>query len=505
MIGYIKPIEFIELIGDDGGPAPLAPATHFVSLSETNGYAVGVNSGPGDSKQTPWLTLAYAITNAPSGSIICVNDGTYAAATFFSIADKSLEIRAENTRAVTLNATGAQVRIINFTTAAAGPSHLLTLRGLVLDGLNTTTRALLIGTSTPALGVYAQVEIFDCTIRDVTQSAIRTNVQKSTSLTVSGLVLSGAFSSPIIHVASAQEGDFSISNVSVSATATADGVSVVDIQRIAGGSGMTVLVSKVTGDVSNSVGSNLLHGVTIANVDDAKIENCDLNISGSIFSGWIYRIFCTSTGMTANRGAIRRNHGYNGNAGGYCALIGSDASSAGDGRHNDGVIAGNTFAANPASATPIHGIMLGWSTGGEAYDNTVQGCGLATIAKQNTGAHFYNNEITQASSEAFRAKGATNAVWENNTVIVSAGHEGDCVNVNIDGAVNSTGIEISGNTFVLDAAPGNIVDVETGSTALFADNTYTINVSLGSNPWRYHANVYQTLAEWKAVEPTAKP
>lgn len=487
-------------VGVGGGPIV---ADRYVSATASNGYVVGSNANDGLTPETAWLTLEHAIINTPSGGKIAINDGTYRAATFFSIAAKSLTLQAQRTRQAILEAADAQARIINFTVSAA--SHTLTLIGLKLDGRSNTQRAVAIGSATPALGIFANTVMTNCEVVNCTQRAVHTATQKSANLTINSLVVSGAYSASIINAQSIEQGDIDINGISFNATATANAISAVEVFAL--GAAVTANISGVSGSFTNTAASASMNGVLVVNVNDAVIESCDLDISGATL-GTQYRIASTSATLTANNGIIRNNSGHNGCNGGYNVLYGADFTTVGDNRHNNATINNNNLTANPDAATAIHGLMLGYGTGGTVYDNTITGAGLALLVKEQIGGEFYGNTVNECKSEAIRSKGGTGTVFRNNTINIESGFPGDCVVVdaNITPATPSTGVEITGNVFNVAAAPTNVVRVDVGSDAVFTGNTYNIATTLGADPWEYQGTAYQTLAAWKAaIEPTAQP
>jgi len=483
-----------------GLPAP----TRFVSNSAANGYAIGANSGSGDTRDAPWLTIEHAIANSVDGDVIYINDGSYPAATFYNVVDKGLTFVAQNRRAVTISATGSQTRNVNISASA---NRLVRFYGLVFSGVGSAQAAITIGSA--ALTSLLTVEAHDCRFENHSHRLILSNAHRRLNLIVRGCEAeSSAWAGlNLVQVQSHEEGSFDIRGLAINGDMTSTSTKVVvEIQSVASLS--QAYVSGVNGTVTASSTSGGLYGVRIRNVDDARIVGNALTISrtGGANSG-AYMIYCDNATLSAHRGIIEDNGGGNLCNGGYLAIIGADGATAGTGRHNDGRIARNDMLANPTAASPIHGYMIGYGSGGEVVDNVSDGAALATIAKEHTGGLFARNTIRRCNSQAIRAKGAVGTIWEDNIVEMDASFVGTPVYIdaNTDSPIVDSDVTIRNNTFNVDATPPRVVDVLTGSSAAFSGNTYNIS-GLGSDPWRYQGVAYQTLADWRAaIEPTALP
>lgn len=476
--------------------------THYVSNSASNGYALGINSGSGASKAAPWLTLEYAISNAPSGSVIQMNNGTYQAATYFNVDGKSLTIQAESKFGVILQAANTQARVIRH--ASSSSDQTLRIYGVVIDGRSNTTECVGIGTA--ASTATLTTEIKHCQLKNPAGRFIYATSQKALNLTVSNCsgfgTLSGQY---LFDIRSHESGLVEILGFvfgQVAATSTAEKAAIW-MNSVSGVS--TFRASGVSGSVT-SAATGGLHGIKVENVNGAVIERCNLEVSSSVAWAAPIRVCCTNASYNANNAIVRYNTIRNLGYGGYGILIGSDTTTVGNGRHNDAYVHDNRITGNPSATTAIHGAMIGWGSGGTIENNVIDGCGLATIAKHHTGGLFTGNVITRASSEAIRAKGANGATWDGNTITISSGNAGDGCNVNEDGATYSTGVVISNNVYNIDSAPSSIVNVLAGSDASFDSNRYSVNTTLTGTPWRYQGTGYASLAAWKAaIEPTALP
>lgn len=502
MIGWIKKIQFISDAGAGEGGVPIS-ADRYVSQSAVNGYPVGSNANDGLTPEAPWLTLDHAITNSPSGSVIAINDGTYAAATtFYSVTSKSLTLRAQRRGQVTLQAQAGQSRIINF---SSGVADTLTTDGINFHGQNNTQAAVTIGSGSVAVKLTVNLRNGD--MSGMSQRLVFSNSQKNLDLSLFNMTASGTWAGlNLVQVLAHEAGAISINGLEVNGAMTNSSTkNVVDYRSVTGVG--AVSISNLTGSVSTSSGASVFNGVSVSNIDGAVIDSCNLSLtSGAGVNGALYQIKCDSASLSANGGRIANCRGHNGLDGGYCAVYGQDASSVGNNLQNDGIISGCVLTANPEASGPIHGLMLGYGTGGEVYENQIAGAALATIAKQQVGGEFRDNTISGAVSEAIRSKGSTGTAWRFNTVNLAEGGDGVNVDANDSPATDSTDIFIEDNTFNIDATPSGVVAVATGSDAAFTGNTYNVNAALGADPWSYQGTAYQTLAAWKAaVEPTAMP
>lgn len=492
-----------SVVGAGGGYGPLPTPTHFVSNSATNDYRLGVDSGTGTTKATAWLTLEYAIANAPSGSVIQINDGTYKHATaFFAMSTKSMTFMAERKHAVTLQAADSQTRVFAFVPSASQSMRLL---GVIIDGRSNTTRGIVSGSGTAALGVVASVTVQHCKIIGCTTRLFESPQQKSVNYLLEHLEISGAGALRPFFIQNPQDGSVILSNIVGDLSLSVGSVAIVDVNRVSGGSSLSVRVEGLRGTytMTNPIGS--LYGVSLRNNDGVVVTGCDMTINGAE-NGAMVLVYSETAGLTANNAVISYNRFANNSTGaGHVIRVGTEGTGVGDGQHNNARVFGNAVSANPDATLPIHGIMLSWGEGGDVHDNVIDGAALAAIAKEQVGGVFRNNTIRNAKSESLRAKGATGTRWEGNAVYMVAGSGGVNINDNQDSGTNSTSVEVVGNTFYVEQTPAGIVDVKAASTASFADNTYEINAALGADPWKYQGTAYQTLAAWKAVEPTAHP
>lgn len=492
---------FVAGLGSGYGlPVP----THFVSQTSTNGFAVGANVGAGTTKAAPWLTIDYAIANAPAGSIVEVNDGTYQAATFYNVVGKNLTIRARQIESVVFTAAAAQTRVVNVNPTAP---MMLVLAGIVLDGLGDTTRG---ATMSSAVGISSGLTLRDCVIRGVTQGHIEGGAVEVINLSLNRVRLEGAISGRPVF-ASFKDGSCSVDGLALSGVSTSSpDRSAVELVRIVGGvAEATATVRNVSGTFTGPAGQ-VTNGVVFTNIDGGLMEGNSLSILGGAASlGSLYRCFSNSSTLTANGVIIRRNAGHNGHDGGYCVLIGSDPSTVGNNRHNAPLVEDNDITANAASSVPIHGLMLGWGSGGIVRRNRISGAGHALLAKDWTGGEFRNNSASTFSSNGIYAKGATGTLFAENELNVTIAMTQSAIRVGFDDVslVPSTGIDVEANTVNYAQANQVIVNVHNdGSDAAFASNVYNVGAALPANPWNYQGTGYATLAAWKAaVEPTAKP
>jgi len=486
------------LLMDDDGPSLPAP-TRFVSSSATNGYAAGADSGLGNSRSSPWATIEYAIANAVDGDVIWINAGTYTATTFFTIG-KSLTFVSDGRRMVTLKAASGQPRLFNYTAAT---DKSFKCYGIIMDGASDTPIFVRVGSS--ALTSALSLEFNDCEIKDFTTQYITTNSHKNVSLSILSCTMSGTMSGNIgITVPAHEAGSIIISGLSLSVTMSS--ASTKEFIKVVSVTGATqTAIKRINGSITASSGNGGLTGARCINHDNVVIENNTLSVTSSQ-AGAVFSVLCDSGSLSANNAVVQNNIVSANLGGGYGIIVGQDGPSAGDNRQNNATIYGNRVTANPLAAPPIHGVMIGYGTGGNCSVNTIDGAALATIAKQQTGGEFRGNVITNAVSESIRSKGSNGTKWIGNIVTIGTAYPGDGCNINENGSTNSTGIEITGNTFIVDAAPSEIVEVTAGSDAAFTGNQYTINAALGADAWKYQGTGYDTLAEWKAaVEPTALP
>lgn len=505
----ISVTQVYEITAEQGlNPAVAAQATHYVSNSATNGYAAGADSGAGTTKAAPWATLTFALANAPTGSVIEINDGTYQGATFYNVNDKTITIQCRRIGGVTLQAADAQTRVVNLNLAAT--SRTVVLNNLVLDGRNNTTRGISAGGAGVALGVVAGITTRNCTFKDCTTRYIDFPQQKSIALNVISCSGTGSMGGRPIFAQDAQDGSFTINGFNFATTMATTGTAGVEMNRAAGSTGVTVSISGVTGTLTASA-IGIMNGIVVRNQTAPTLQGNSLTLSGaSNTSGALYKVFSDSATLDANNAVIRGNGGAHNGEGGYCILVGTDATGAGNNMHNNALVENNNISANAIAANAIHGYMLGFGTGGTVQNNTLTGGGHALLAKDQTGATFDNNTIDGFTADGMYSKGSSNVTFSDNTVTVSVANANGTLRIGQDEAslAHSTGIVATGNIYNVNENPPKIVEVATGSDATFTANRYNINATLGTSPspWGYQGIGYNTLAAWKAaVEPTALP
>ena len=472
-------------------------ADYYVSGAASNGYVIGDNSNSGTSREEPWLTLDKAVESAPSGSVIALNDGTYTAATYYHIV-KSLEIIAENRGQAVLKQNG-QARVIHLRDTSGG-DRTLRLSGLVIDGEDQTTHTIDLGgndTDTVKLILHR------CEVKGGKTWSVYTGNQLS-DVEVWDSEFNSSYSTHRSHIEmdNVASGGLYVNGLTArGSSSAASAVSVVSISAIA--SGVSCHLARL--DIERPTDSaGLVRCVYILNIDNAVVENSYISVTSETSDAAGVVIESRSASLTANYAAVRYCEVDHNAYGGYGIIVGRDGSGDGDGNQNYASVHNNTVNGGPNQTTPIHGLMLGFGIGGEVYDNTVTGCGLATIAKAHSGGEFYNNTISEFGDQAIRAKGSSDTEWHDNTIAVSSGFLGTPVYIDAD-SVDSDSILITDNVINVNAAPTRIVFVADDNTATFSGNTYNINTSLSADSWEYQSTMYQTLAAWKAVEPDALP
>lgn len=502
----LRPVDR-ETIGG-GGQFVLPAATHYVSNSASNGYALGVDSGGGTTKAAPWLTITHALANAATGSVIEVNAGTYQGATFYNCNDKSLTVMARSPGTVIAQAADGQTRVFNLNLAAT--SRTLTLINLVIDGRNNTTRGISAGGSGVALGVVAGITTRQCTFKDCTTRYIDFPQQKSIALNVISCSGTGSMGGRPIFAQDAQDGSFVINGFNFATTMTTNGTAGIEINRAAGSTGVTVDIRGVTGTLTAS-GVSLINGIVVRNQTAPTLQGNSLTLAGSAnTSGALYKVYSDSATLNANNAVIRGNGGSHLGEGGYGILVGTDATGTGNNMHNTPTIEHNTITANAAAASPIHCIMVGFGTGGTIQNNTTVGGGHGILAKDQTGGTITGNTLDGFTADGLYLKGSSNVTLSSNTLTVSVANSSGTIRIGQDevSLAHSTGAVVTGNVLNVNVNPPKIVEVATGSDATFTVNRYNINAVLGTSPspWGYQGVGYNTLAEWKAaVEPTALP
>lgn len=485
-------------------------AIRYVSNSADNGYALGVDTPGGLTKQTAWLTLDYALANAAPTDQIFLNGGAapafllapagglnvYTAATFFNIT-KQLDLIGDNFP--TLKRTGAVTRVLNVNVQAT-----VNIQDVILDGENTASLSTL--TISNQVGRFAVnvtgVKMINSLFYGLNSSALLCDlaVRRCNITCVRGGV----------HSVAITTGSYIITDSVV----TTSGVQAneASIQVDAGATGITMFISDNT--VNHTSGSNNADAIRSNNVRGIVQRN-KIRTAGAFVTCAGIRIG-TNGAILAEKPLVRWNfitHGcFNGGSSGWGILVGSDgdgADTANDNQINRPVVYGNVVVGNYGSATPLlHGVEIGHVIGGNVGFNIVVNAGIGVLAKRTTGdLYFTGNTLAQplaSTSGCVRLKGAQNVIAFGNCMLIPSG-SGNFAIVNDSEptapAQNSLNNSFIGNTISVPYASTGVVNSAAASTAEFMMNDYDLPAGVsGASPFSYNGVNYASLAAWGAAQ-----
>lgn len=483
--------------------SPAWATTYYVSKTATNGYVVGNDANAGTSKATAKLTVSNAVTTAATNDIIYINDGTYTGtelgASSYLLLSKGIDFRAEINGNVTfLGAVSTAVARLQ------GPAGVTTsFTGIVFDGnVGTSNYSLWVEDTT---GAYT-VNCTSCRFVDpIFYHVYVSSNEATTNLTNCTFSASGAVGTrSYVNATALATGGVTINGATgtiAKHTTATNGL--IDIKATAGG--VTASVSNVTATVTldptlTSTGEHF--GISIKNVANAVIQNNNVTVQGTPGSrtSAIYRITADAA-VSSTGGIIRNNVGYNLTNGGYLAIIGADATSAGDNQTNSGQITGNTLY-GPNSTT--HGAMLGFNRGGIVRGNTIIDAGIGVISKMQTvsggvgPSWIQGNVIINPKTNGLRCKGSDQTIYAQNTLYWSGAAPTYGILIDNESATNCTSIVVKNNSMTALGALTQFSQVTTGSAATFNNDHWYTDQSLPANTWVYGASNYGSLAAWEA-------
>lgn len=485
-------------------------ATYYVSKSFDNGYVSGSDVNDGLSKTTPFLTVSRAVTAAAAaGDSIVVNAGVYSGtelgASGYVLLTKSVTIRAEVPRTVTF-----RTNTVNGLYRTQGPiGAAQVLDGIVLDGNGSSAVPNYTVFCEDVAGAYS-VSLVNCDIRDAVFYLINVT---ATQITLS--VMNSVFSASslnttrsFIYAPTVAAGGLTVNNVSGTLSRQATGAfGLLHWKATAANVSASVTSLTATMYLDSSLTSTGEHfGVQIVNCPRAIISKCNVSVVGAYGSrsSCLYRI-TSDAAIDTSFGEIKNCSGSNLTTGGYLALIGADATSAGDNQTNNGSIAYNTLYGNGALSPSMHGVMLGFNRGGFIIGNVVQYVGIGCLVKQNnpstvtTPAQVVGNVVISPLQQGLRAKAAISTVFTKNEVYTTLRPlAGWAILADNDGATNSSNVVFARNSVYSLEHLQELVSVGVGSTATFVQNSYFSTQSFRSNSWAYQGTSYGSLASWNA-------
>lgn len=305
--------------------------------------------------------------------------------------------------------------------------------------------------------------------------------------------------------------EFTATNTS---TITIDGVDVGDQSGLAGtqyailhaaggASGLSLNVKNVKGHIETTGTNGLVFGIDITDSPDAIVEGVDITCGQSHSGGFSCPVRLIGT-VSGENGTIRNGSVTTTTDRGYTALIGSDGVQ--QTAHN-GTIE-NMVCTGPDSPTStVHGAMISYCDNGTVKGCTLEYLNYGVLIKASTGSAATGNTVDYVTNDGFglRAKGAINAVYSDNTVVIRSGYECDAMFVDLNVGTLSSGVEYNSNWIDMrsgaDMTYHNFVTCgpADASEALWTGNGYTnTGGALPPLMWVYQGTDYSFLADWNA-------
>lgn len=479
------------------------PTIYVSQTASTSGgitFGVGSDSNTyvqAQSPLTPLLTLDTAVNGAlakaVTGDTIIINDGTYTAGTFFSITNKNLTINPATAGQVVFKRTGAQTRVLNIDNSAG----TTTLGALVIDAENNSGTG---GITVASVASLTTITLNGTIIRNVTGIAGFGSNSALIGVTMNGVNIQVTDGACVRSTTGMTASSYYViqhdSYLNSSCTNT-----VMETVRIS---------STATGAYAIVRDSTVLHSNTASTICGCigiyntrhLVERNRLFASGTATATSLYRNGSLAA-VAAENSICRWNYGVSTvtGTGGYLFVIGADATGgANDNQVNYPGVYGN-FLVGSAPATVQHGIFMGFMNGGVVTGNVVLRSAIPYISKGQSERSYWVNNVadkgTASTSGMLRSKGSVKATFYGNSVRSDSTSQNPVVLINADGATNSTGADVFGNTFKVAWTATTINNVAVSSDAEFGFNDYDID-GVSGTPFAYTASTYATLALWIA-------
>jgi hypothetical protein len=481
--------------------------TYYVSQSTDNGYAVGNNSNNGTSPSTPYLTFAKILTVYNAGDIVYINNGTYAATTFYNI-QKGFTVLPVVDYAVTLTGnTTAQIVALYIPTG-----QTMTFGRLIMDACTYPSNAVIVCRSSGTITVKPKIIFNQTKFTGSVQSAI-SGTNSDYDLEANGIICDTSISTSIknpqgyaIAISANLTGNIVLNSpviniVTNQGYATSGGIF---IDPGATNTSSVSIVSPIINITNTKASAIQVNGIYVYHINDASITGGTITINCGINQSISGIAVLTKTGtLSANNAVIANNNITITNmASGFGICIGVDDDNGGTANiANNGRIYGNTIQRiNGVVDNTPHGIALNSNTGGRIYKNTIIGFGPAILASKTDSTTLIYNNITKNGLGNYQlfAKGATGTIFANNTCSTIS-DIGTIISVQDQGAVHNNNPFFINNIGYNSVATGaKLVVVNANNTASFNNNLYFVSGAV-SNPFSYQGTNYATFALWQAA------
>jgi hypothetical protein len=486
---------------------PWSGDTVFVSNTNINGIPVGNDTTGSGSAANPYLTLDKALAVSNAGQAILLNDGIYSpASTFYSIT-KTTTISALNSLQATLKRVSGQTRIIQSSLSAGST---LTLNNVILDGQGDTAT----GITAPdqASGAYT-LTMNGVTFKDITNYGIGGAAANHVNVTINGGIFTSSSTRSLVRFSALTAGAVVVTGVTATVTQGASGYGVL-AQVQANAVGPTVSITNSTANITPApTGSGFAYGAFVLNVPNVIIANNTINMASSDVSLPSCRVvsisYDTTTPLDSSNGSIHDNTLYNDcSGGGNNVLIGMDGNPGALLRNNanNTQIYNNVITGTAASqAQTLHGIELGYQSGGSVYRNTVTTSQYAIVSKGMTGSPVYfSNLFRDQSTKAMYQKAGDGSLFIANVSYQpnDGGTQQTCYNLDDDeGGEHATGGVFKNNICVYTSAtPRAFVFLGTAASSTLTTNNYYATNSLNATSFTWSDGVvYSSVAAWTAA------
>jgi len=517
----------------------MANETYYVSKESTNGYVVGNDTNNGLTKATAFLTLDKGSDTCmlASGDVtMIINDGIFigtdiSTSNYWLIganpAFDSLTIKPENANFVTIipNSTVALLRFNNAT--GWDNTKTVTIQDLILGRSETSEGGLdpnyciwTLGGATTA----PTLNLTRITTKNHTVYAVYPGLTAKINIVITDLV----------HESNRNPGRaYYYSPTHSIGGLTINGGTINHTRYNHAGFGIIYHDADTTGvtcnidNLSINAGVNppdvtadaIMYGMFIANIDDAVVHNSTVVLKQTASgAGWglhPIRMFGNDATLTAARQKIEKCTAISlgGNApsgGGFGITIGGDGASRQDNVSDDSFILNCTFIGDAIyAANNGHGIGIVANDNCIVAGNTVSYADIGFLAKLTATNLFVGNLAFSCgggpTSIFYYNKGGTNDDLFFNTVVIDI--NSDCTGfvAAIDGATNTTGLELKSNLILVTAdTTKKLIMINASQTATFDYNHFYVasGVSLPTNPCIYQSTSYATVTAWITARET---
>lgn len=463
-------------------------ATYYISKTGSDSTSDGTNPA------TPYATLGVAEGQAADGDTIEFGDGDYITSELqtnntgdYIFIDKGLTLKATNTKQVSLT-----VSDVNFICRINGnfTNKTVTLDGFVFkDTDGSPTNVIYLKNAQTGKGT---VNILNC---DFTNSCLYGIAMDPTS--VGGFVINITENTKTLGgrsfvnlVGMAADCDVTILDNDVTLEGVTSSVGAIRVSAATADSTVVIDNNTLNLQTSGAIG----RGVLINNINNGTVTNNTITCSTTVTDTALgININCDDATLSANGVKVVDNKVTMNTSGGHGILVGTDGSTVGDYKSNDGLIYNNEVIGSVEYRAGVgHGIMFGYNRDGNSTANDVSYVALGILCKNVIGGGHFGNYIkntgisTDNTGSCLQSKGCTGTKYYSNVITLSTDSYGSAFVANTSSGVNNVNVEVESNII-------HITGVTPESTRLMNETDSSQGVTYKKNNYLGLSNVTSTV------------